>query len=137
MNEYPPLDNDLELEIYVRAILGKKAKDLKVLDVRRLTSVADVFIICSGASSRQVSAMAEHIQIELKKSKIRPLSVEGHKEGQWVLMDYGHVLIHLFYEPVRRFYDLEGLWSDAPSVKTALMQKIETDDPDGKVIYVE
>lgn len=137
MTEYPPLDNDPELDIYVRATLGKKAKNLKVLDVRGLTSVADVFIICSGTSSRQVTAMAEHIQITLKKNKIRPLSVEGHREGQWVLMDYGHVLIHLFYEPVRQFYDLEGLWSDAPLVKTRFMNKTETGDGDGKVTYVE
>jgi ribosome-associated protein len=86
------------------------------LDVRDLTSIADVFIICSGRSNRQVSAIAEHIERELRKQKIRPLSVEGAVEGQWVLMDYGSVVIHVFYESVRQFYDLEGLWSDAPRI---------------------
>jgi len=89
-----------------------------VLDVRKLTSLADVFIICSGRSNRQVSAIAEHIQLDLKKQGITPLRVEGKKEGHWVVMDYGHVIIHVFFEPVREFYDLEGLWIDADPIKT-------------------
>ena len=92
--------------------------DLVVLDVRELTSVSDIFIICGGRSNRQVSAIAEHIQVNLKKHAIKPLSVEGKKEGHWVLLDYGHVIIHVFYEPVRTFYDLEGLWIDAKRIAT-------------------
>jgi ribosome-associated protein len=88
-----------------------------VLDVRGLTSVSDTFIICSGRSNRQVSAIAEYIQVNLKKHAIKPLSVEGKKEGHWVLLDYGHVVIHVFYEPVRTFYDLEGLWIDAKRIE--------------------
>ncbi|UCH20565.1 MAG: ribosome silencing factor [Deltaproteobacteria bacterium] len=106
-------NSDPSLDPYINAVLGKKAHELVVLDVRELTSVADTFIICSGRSNRQVSAIAEHIQWDLKKHKIMPLSVEGIKEGHWVLLDYGHVVIHVFYEPVRQFYDLEGLWVDA------------------------
>jgi ribosome-associated protein len=89
-----------------------------ILDVKNLTSIADAFIICSGRSNRQVAAIAELIQVELKKHGIRPLSVEGKKEGHWVLLDYGHVIMHVFYEPVRSFYDLEGLWIDAKRIKT-------------------
>jgi ribosome-associated protein len=85
--------------------------------------VADTFIICSGRSNRQVSAIAEHIQWDLKQHKIIPLSVEGFKEGHWVLIDYGHVVIHVFYEPVRQFYDLEGLWVDAKRIQTPSMAK--------------
>ena len=106
------------LNLYINAALGKKAIDLVVLDVRKLSSIADVFIICSGRSNRQVMAIAEHIQVDLKKHGITPLSVEGKKEGHWVLLDYGHVIIHVFYEPVRSFYDLEGLWIDADPIKT-------------------
>jgi ribosome-associated protein len=98
---------------YIRAVAGKKAERMVALDVQSLTSVADVFIICSGRSNRQVSAIAEHIQRDLKNQRIRPLSIEGIKEGLWVLMDYGHVVIHVFHDSLRSFYDLEGLWIDA------------------------
>lgn len=106
-------DLDPQLKPYVEAALGRKAVNLVLLDIRQLTSFADVFIICSGRSNRQVSAIAEHIKRELKEKGIRPLSMEGMTEGQWVLMDYGHILIHVFLEPVREFYDLEGFWSGA------------------------
>ena len=111
-------DYDPSLDLYVKAALGRKAFDLVVLDVRVLTSVADAFIICSGRSNRQVTAIAEFIQTELKKVGKKPLNVEGKKEGLWVLLDYGHVIIHVFYESVRHFYDLEGLWMDAKRIKT-------------------
>ena len=110
------IDLDPLLNLYVEAALGKKAQELVVLDVRGLTSVADTFIICSGRSNRQVSAIAEHIKDDLKKHNIRPLSIEGMKEGHWVLLDYGHIVIHVFYEPIREFYDLEGLWVDAKRI---------------------
>ena len=111
-------DYDPSLDLYVKAALGRKALGLVVLDVRELTSVADVFIICSGRSNRQVTAIAEFIITELKKAGKKPLSVEGKKEGHWVLLDYGHVIIHVFYESVRNFYDLEGLWVDAKRIRT-------------------
>ena len=110
-----------ELDVYVKAVLVKKATGLVVLDVRNLTSVADAFIICSGQSNRQVTAIAESIQKDLKSRQILPLSVEGAGEGHWVLLDYGHVIIHVFYDPVRGFYDLEGLWMDAKRVNTHSM----------------
>ena len=118
MTNTPATSLDPALDLYVSAVMGKKAINLVVLDVRGLTSVSDVFIICSGRSNRQVSAIAEYIQVNLKKHSIKPLSVEGKKEGHWVLLDYGHVIIHVFYEPVRAFYDLEGLWIDAKRIET-------------------
>ena len=114
---------DSPLDLYIRAVLGKKAINVVALDVAELTSYADVFIICSGRSNRQVSAIAEYIQSDLKKHKIKPLSVEGTKDGHWVLLDYGHVIIHVFYEPVREFYDLEGLWVDARRIMTPSLKK--------------
>ena len=120
----PPLDSALEL--YVRAILRKKALDLVILDVRQLTSITDAFIICSGRSNRQVTAIAEYIQVSLKEKGIKPLSVEGKREGHWVLLDYGHVIIHIFYEPVRDFYDLEDLWIDAEKIQVEnLIKQVE------------
>lgn len=114
-------DFTANVDLYVRSTLAKKAFDLVVLDVRDLTSVADAFILCSGRSNRQVTAIAESIQQQLKRRKKKPLSVEGAREGHWVLLDYGEVVIHVFYEPVRRFYDLEGLWVDARRITTTSM----------------
>ena len=119
-------DLDPFLANYVKAVMGKKATDIVVLDVRGLTSIADFFIICSGSSNRQVMAIAEFIQIYLKKHGIKPLSVEGVKEGHWILLDYGHVIIHVFYEPLRNFYDLEGLWTDAKRI--TIQPQIHTDE---------
>jgi len=120
-----------ELDVYVKAALGRKAKNPVLLDVRHLTSLADAFLICHGTSNRQVSAIADHIQRDLKKQGIKALSVDGLKDGHWVLMDYGHVIIHVFYESTRRFYDLEGLWTDARRIQTeSMLQAVDpADDP--------
>ena len=115
--------NDPSLDLFIKAILGRKAINVVVLDVTDLTSYADVFIICSGRSNRQVSAIADFIKADLKKHNIKPLGVEGTKDGHWVLLDYGHVIIHVFYEPVREFYDLEGLWGDAKRIETPSLKK--------------
>lgn len=120
---------DPSLDLYVKAVLGKKASGVVLLDVHELTSIADVFIVCSGRSNRQVAAIAEFIQTDLKKEGIQPLNAEGQKEGHWVLLDYGHVIIHVFYESLRRFYDLEGLWADAKRIKTeSLAAYVETEE---------
>lgn len=114
---------EAELDIYVQAALEKKAEGIVALDVRGLTSIADAFILCSGRSNRQVNAIAEHIQRFLRKQSIKPLSVEGMGEGHWVLIDYGHVIIHVFFETTRTVYDLEGLWIDAKRIVTKSMKK--------------
>ena len=115
--------NDPQLTPFVTAVLGKKALDVVILNVGGLTSLADAFIICSGRSNRQVTAIAEYIRTTLKKEGLTPLSIEGLKEGHWVLMDYGNVVIHVFYDSVRRFYDLEGLWVDAPRISTPALEE--------------
>ena len=99
-----------------RFALDRKAYDLELLEVTKLTSVADYFLICTGRSDTQVRAIAEHIQESLAKEAVRPLALEGYTRGQWVLMDYGDVVVHVFYQPIRGFYDLEGLWMKAPRV---------------------
>jgi ribosome-associated protein len=133
--------NDAELDVYVKSALGKKARNPVLLDVRHLTSLADAFLICHGTSNRQVSAIAEHIQRDLKKQGIKALSVDGLKEGHWVLMDYGHVVIHVFFESTRSFYDLEGLWSDARPIRTeSLRQVVDYPDEDTDVdesVFIE
>jgi ribosome-associated protein len=93
-----------------------KGIDLILLDVRGLTSFTDYFLICSGKSSRQVQGIADNLEASLANLGIKPLGIEGRPEGHWILMDYADVVIHIFYEPVRYFYDLESLWSDATRV---------------------
>jgi len=129
-------DTDMTIDLYVNAILGKKAANIVVLDVRGLTSVADFFIVCSARSNRQVAAIADHIERYLKNAGMKPLSVEGKTEGLWVLLDYGDVIIHVFYETVRNFYDLEGLWSDAKRITTGSMIE-KTNNIEESEVYVE
>ncbi|MBN2179513.1 MAG: ribosome silencing factor [Deltaproteobacteria bacterium] len=98
------------------AALKKKAKDLIILKVQELSSFTDFFVICSGSSDRQVQAIADSIETDLKKSGVLPLGIEGGRSGKWILMDYGDVVVHVFYEATREFYDIERLWADAPSM---------------------
>jgi len=97
--------------------LGKKAKGILILDVRKLTSIVDYFVICSGRSKIHVEAIAEWIVSKLKGRKIPPLHIEGEKQAQWVLIDYVGVIVHVFYEPTRKFYALEKLWADGREVR--------------------
>jgi len=93
-----------------------KGKDLSVLDVRSLSDFADFFVIVSGRSDRQVQGITNRVIEELLRSGARPLSVEGYEDGQWVLVDCGDVVVHVFYEENREFYDLESLWMRAKRV---------------------
>jgi len=101
----------------VRAALDHKAYDLVVLETGRISSIADYFVICSGRSDTQVQAIADAIDGALRDRGERALSIEGMQHGQWVLMDYGDVVVHIFYVPVREFYDLKRLWVRAPRVE--------------------
>jgi len=108
------LDSRKRALLCTNASLEKKAKDLVILKVKEISAFADYFIICSGSSDRQVRAIADAIQENLKLAGILPLGIEGEAAGQWILMDYDDVIIHIFLETVRTFYDLERLWSEAP-----------------------
>ncbi len=106
-----------------QAALDHKAIDLAILEVKKLSSFADYFVISSGSSDRQVQAIASHIEEKLGKQGLHPLGIEGKREGRWVLLDYGDVIIHIFYQPIREFYNLERLWSDAPKVEWPPVRK--------------
>lgn len=97
-------------------LLERKAVDPVLFDVGQLTSLTDYFLIASGNSTRQVQSMSRHLQRRMRESGFRPYGVEGEQEGQWILLDFGDLVVHLFYEPVREFYDLEGLWVEAPRI---------------------
>jgi len=103
----------------VNAALEKKAVNIVILNIKNITSFADYTVICSGTSDRQVQSIASSIEGSMKKAGTLPLGIEGAKGGRWVLMDYADIVIHVFYEPVREFYDIERLWSDAPKMEVA------------------
>jgi len=100
----------------VAAALDKKAFGVTALDVTPMTSLADSFLICSGTHERQVGAIAEAVQRRLRNAGFRPLHVEGERRAEWVLLDYGDVVIHVFTEERRGFYGLESLWGEAEQV---------------------
>jgi ribosome silencing factor RsfS/YbeB/iojap len=97
--------------------LEKKASKVRLLDVRGISSLTDFLLIASGRSDRQVKAVAESVRLGLKKEHATPpLAIEGMNEGRWILIDYGDVMVHVFQDPVRDYYDLDGLWSEAAEV---------------------
>ncbi len=97
-----------------RAGLAKKAEDVLVLDVRGLTSYADYFVLMTADSDRQAGAIADNVDQVLKQQGATKVGVEGYESGRWILIDYGDVVAHVFNRDARGFYDLEGLWADAP-----------------------
>lgn len=98
--------------------LEKKAFDITILDIRELSSLTDFLVIASGNSDRQVQAIAEAVRFGCKNNeRFSPLGMEGMKEGRWILLDYGDVMVHLFQPPVREFYDLESMWSEAARIE--------------------
>ena len=111
------IDGKERLLLCINASLKRKAKNLTILNLKELSSFADYFIICSGTSDRQVQSIAASIRENLKEYGIIPLGIEGESLGKWVLMDYEDVIIHVFYEPIREFYDIERLWPDVPRME--------------------
>ena len=98
-------------------IKERKDMDPVLFRVKELTSYTDYFLIASGNSSRQVQAIARHLTRRMREEGLRPYGVEGEKEGHWILLDFGDVVVHIFYSPLREFYDLEGLWIEAPRLE--------------------
>ena len=109
---------DPEVQLAVRCAADKKAVDLKVLDLRQIASFTEFFIIASGSNQRQVQAISDEINEQLKKQlKSRAIRIEGYAGGEWVLLDYGDFIVHVFDKEAREFYDLERLWLDAGRVE--------------------
>jgi ribosome-associated protein len=101
----------------MKIIKERKAVDPVLFEVGKMTDLSDFFIVAGGHSNRQVQAISQHVSRRMREEGFRPSGIEGEQEGHWVLMDYGDVIIHIFYQPVREFYDLEGFWLEAPRVE--------------------
>jgi ribosome-associated protein len=99
--------------LIVEAALDVKAEDVAALDVRELSSFADVFVVATGRSDRQLRAIADSIEQAMKQSGVVPLGIEGYAEGKWVLIDLDDVIVHVFVPEAREHYDIERLWGDA------------------------
>jgi len=113
----PFTDLDEEVKLAIRCALDKKAENLLVLDLREIASFTEFFVIASGTNQRQVQAISDEINEQLKKQLgARTVRVEGYNSGQWVLLDYGDFVVHIFDTESREFYDLERLWRDARRV---------------------
>ncbi len=91
----------------------KKAKDVIIMKLDDLTDIADYFLVASGAGERQVRTIADNIETGMKEKGVKPFSIEGHREGRWVIIDYRDVIVHIFLEQLRELYDLESLWIEA------------------------
>ena len=104
--------------VAVRAAESKKATDIQVLDLRGVTSFADFFVIATGANSRQVEAISDEVGLQLKqRAGELPFSVEGYSQAEWVLADYGDLLVHIFSRKAREYYSLERLWRSAKTIE--------------------
>ncbi len=123
-HERSPITKAQSSESFVQAIAqaaaDKKAEDILILDMREVCSYTDFFLICEGRSSRQTKAIADEIRLKMKSEGTLPLRVEGEARGDWVLMDYLTVVVHIFTPEARDFYRLEVLWKEAPRVEAAV-----------------
>ena len=99
-------------EIAVKALDGKKGKEIKLIRIDKITTLAEYFVICTGTSNTQINALCDEVEKELDQLGEQPIHREGYRGGTWVLLDYGCVAVHVFNEEARAFYGLERLWSD-------------------------
>jgi ribosome silencing factor RsfS/YbeB/iojap len=116
-NETANTGNLKKALLCAQAAIDKKAENVKLLDLTNISGFTDYFLICSGMSDRQVQAIADSVGNVLEVNGYKLLSAEGFNEGRWVLMDFGDVVVHVFLDALREYYDLENLWKDAPKVK--------------------
>ena len=114
----PFADLDEEIKLALHYASEKKAFDMVALDLREIASFTEFFVICSGANQRQVQAISDEISEQLKKElSQRPVRIEGYRTAEWILMDYGDFIVHIFEKEARGFYDLQRLWRDAKQVE--------------------
>ena len=102
--------------IAAKALDAKKGKDIRVLQINKITTLADYFVLCTGASNTQINALCDEVEKQLSAQGEEPLHREGYRGGTWVLLDYGCIAVHVFSSEARQFYSLEHVWADGKEV---------------------
>lgn len=105
-----------KISIFIDLLEDKKAKNIKVIDIRKLTTIAQYFIIVSGTSTTHIKTLADNLVDKLAENGIKPLRIEGYNHARWILVDFGDVIVHIFHEEDREYYGLERLWQDGEFV---------------------
>ena len=111
------------VKVAAKALSDKKGKDMKVLKTDKLTTLCDYFVICTGTSSTHIKSLTDELDKQMSEAGEPPLRREGYRGGSWVLLDFGSVIVHLFSEQARSFYDLEHLWADAEDVTASVLDR--------------
>ena len=113
-------ESKIQISEAMRACLEKKAEEITILELEQGSGAfTDYFVVCSGTNPRQVQAIADEVELRLKKAGLRPNHIEGYKQAEWVLLDYVDFVVHIFSEKARKFYDLERLWKSARRMEPA------------------
>lgn len=106
------MDSRIKTERIVEALEGKKARDISVIDMREISILADYFVICNGTSTTHIKTLSDEVEEKMSKMGLRYTHKEGYSTARWILVDYGDVVVHIFHEDERLFYNLERLWSE-------------------------
>lgn len=112
--------------LIIECLENSKAKEIEILDVRKLTDIADYMIICSGTSNRHTRSIANHLAVQSKAHGVIPLGTEGTDTGEWVLVDLGDIIVHIMLQETRDFYSLEKLWAVSASKRPAAKRPVKT-----------
>ncbi len=114
------ISQEQKLKTLVKALDSKRAEDIQIIKIRDLTIVADYFVICNGTSNTHTKALADEAEFLLKQQGVEPKRVEGYSSATWIILDYGDVVVHVFYKETREFYNLEKLWNDGEFIDSSL-----------------
>jgi len=114
-------------DLMIKLLEDKKGEEILPIDLRKKVDFADYFLLCSAHSTKHAQGLADYVTLELEKIGIMRLSVEGMEQGNWIVLDFGSIVVHIFYEPIRRLYNLEELWLDQPQRRVKKMPQEKRD----------
>jgi ribosome-associated protein len=114
-------------DLIIKLLEDKKGEEILPIDLRKKVDFADYFLLCSAHSTKHAQGLADYVTLELEKIGIMPLSVEGMEQGNWIVLDYVSIVVHIFYEPIRRLYNLEELWLDLPQRRVKRLSQEQRD----------
>ena len=118
------ISQEKSLETIIRALDSKRAEDIQLIGIRDLTIVADYFVIANGTSNTQTKALADAVEFEMKQKGVEPVRIEGYQGATWIILDYGDIVVHVFYKETRNYYKLERLWSDGEQIDQGFFHRV-------------